>query len=71
RLGKQRISWGVGNWFKPSDILSLSAIDPDDPTAAREGPFAFKVDVPMKLNHLMLYMVPPVSDDAASSSIAS
>ena len=71
RLGKQRISWGVGNWFKPSDVLSLSAIDPDDPTAAREGPFAFKVDVPMKLNHLMVYMVPPISDDAASSSIAS
>jgi len=71
RLGKQRISWGVGNWYKPSDMLSLSAIDPDDPTAAREGPFAFKVDIPMKLNHLMVYMVPPVSTDAASSSIAS
>jgi len=71
RLGKQRISWGVGNWFKPSDVLSLSAIDPDDPTAAREGPFAFKVDVPMKLNHLMVYMVPPISENAASSSIAS
>jgi len=72
RLGKQRISWGVGNWFKPSDVLSLSAIDPDDPTAAREGPFAFKVDVPMKLNHLMVYIVPPISENnAASSSAAS
>jgi len=71
RLGKQRISWGVGYWYKPSDVLSLSAIDPDDPTAARAGPFAFKVDVPMKLNHLMVYMVPPVSGTAGSSSIAS
>lgn len=71
RLGKQRISWGVGYWYKPSDVLSLSAIDPDDPTAARNGPFAFKVDMPMKLNHLMVYMVPPISGVAGSSSIAS
>jgi hypothetical protein len=70
RLGKQRISWGVGYWYKPSDVLSLSAIDPDDPTAAREGPFAFKIDMPMKLNHLMVYMVPPVSGLADSSSMA-
>jgi hypothetical protein len=70
RLGKQRISWGVGYWYKPSDVLSLSAIDPDDPTAARNGPFAFKIDVPMKLNHLMVYMVPPVSGLADSSSMA-
>ncbi len=71
RLGKQRIRWGVGYWYQPSDVLSLSAIDPDAPTAARDGPFAFKVDMPMNLNHLMVYMVPPVSESAASSSIAS
>lgn len=71
RLGKQRISWGVGNWYKPSDVLSLSSIDPDNPTASREGPFAFKVDVPMKLNHLMVYMVPPVTGIADASSLAS
>ena len=70
RLGKQRISWGVGYWYKPSDVLSLSAIDPDNPTAAREGPFAFKVDMPMKLNHAMLYVVPPVNGDAGSFSAA-
>ena len=47
RMGKQRISWGVGNWYKPADVLSLAAIDPDNPTAAREGPYAFKVDTPL------------------------
>jgi len=71
RLGKQRISWGVGYWYKPSDVLSLSAIDPDNPTAAREGPFAFKIDMPMKLNHAMLYVVPPINGDAGSFSAAS
>lgn len=71
RLGKQRISWGVGYWYKPSDVLSLSAIDPDSPTAVREGPFAFKIDVPMKLNHGMIYIVPPLSSNASTSSVAS
>ncbi len=70
RLGKQRISWGVGNWYKPSDMLSLAAINPDDPTAVREGPFAFKIDIPQKLNHAMLYLVPPVSGDAGAFSAA-
>lgn len=70
RLGKQRISWGVGNWYKPSDVLSLAAIDPDNPSAEREGPFAFKIDVPQKLNHAMLYLVPPVSSDPGAFSAA-
>jgi len=51
RMGKQRISWGVGNWYKPADVLSLAAVDPDNPTAAREGPYAFKSGYPFgKLN---------------------
>lgn len=70
RLGKQRISWGVGTWFKPSDVLSLAAIDPDDPTASREGPFAFKADMPIGLNHAMLYLVPPLSGNAGAFSAA-
>lgn len=63
RLGKQRIRWGVGTWFQPSDVLSLAAIDPDDPDAEREGPFAFKTDYPFGLNHATLYLVPPVSGE--------
>jgi len=71
RIGKQRISWGVGNWFKPADVLSLSAIDPDDPGADRDGPFAVKVDVPFGLNHATLYIVPPVdSEDLGQFSAA-
>jgi hypothetical protein len=71
RLGKQNVSWGVGNWYKPADVLSLAAIDPDDPSAAREGPFAFKVDTPFgKLNHATLYMVPPTNGDIGEFSAA-
>jgi hypothetical protein len=71
RMGKQNISWGVGNWYRPADVLSLAAIDPDDPSAAREGPFAFKVDTPFgKLNHATLYMVPPTNGDIGEFSAA-
>lgn len=70
RLGKQRISWGVGNWYKPADVLSLAAIDPDNPTANREGPFAFKADMPFHLNHATLYVVPPVDGDISAVSVA-
>ena len=70
RLGKQRVSWGVGNWYKPADVLSLSAIDPDNPTANREGPFAFKTDMPFGLNHASLYIVPPTDGDPSKFSVA-
>jgi hypothetical protein len=71
RLGKQNVSWGVGNWYRPADVLSLAAINPDDPSAAREGPFAFKVDAPFgKLNHATLYMVPPTNGDIGEFSAA-
>lgn len=63
RLGKQRVRWGVGTWFQPSDVLSLAAIDPDDPDAERAGPFAFKADYPFGLNHATLYLVPPLTGD--------
>jgi len=63
RMGKQRIRWGVGNWYKPADVLSLSAIDPDNPRAEREGPFAFKADMPFGLNHATLYVVPPTDPE--------
>lgn len=68
RLGKQKVSWGVGYWYKPADVLSLAQIDPDDPTADREGPFAFKADMPFgKLNHATLYTVPSTNGDGQFS----
>ena len=69
RLGKQKVSWGVGYWYTPADVLSLAAVDPDDPTADREGPFAFKADMPFgKLDHATLYVVPPTTNSNGSLS---
>ena len=69
RLGKQKVSWGVGYWYTPADVLSLAAVDPDDPTAQREGPFAFKADMPFgKLDHATLYVVPPTTNSDGTFS---
>jgi hypothetical protein len=57
RFGKQYVSWGVGYWYSPADVLSLAQIDPEDPEAKREGPFAFKVDVPFKQNLFTAYVI--------------
>jgi hypothetical protein len=71
RIGKQKVSWGVGYWYKPADVLSLAAIDPDSPTTAVEGPYAVKVDVPFgKLNQATLYVVPPLNGDPTAFSAA-
>lgn len=70
RMGKQRISWGVGTWYQPADVLSLAAIDLDDPSASREGPFAFKVDIPFGLNHSTTYVTPPTAEDDIHVSVA-
>jgi hypothetical protein len=71
RIGKQKVSWGVGYWYKPADVLSLAAINPDSPTTAPEGPYAIKVDAPFgKLNQATLYVVPPLNGDPAAFSAA-
>jgi len=71
RIGKQKVSWGVGNWYKPADVLSLAAINPDSPTTAVEGPYAVKVDAPFgKLNQATLYVVPPLNGDPSAFSAA-
>ena len=42
RVGKQFVQWGRGFFYSPADVLNLTAIDPSDPTAVREGPISFK-----------------------------
>ena len=37
RVGQQVIHWGVGTFFSPADILSLSPINPLQPNLERQG----------------------------------
>ena len=57
RAGKQRAEWGVGYFFSPADVINLGRIDPENPTADREGPIALKVHYPHKSNNYYLYTI--------------
>jgi hypothetical protein len=47
RFGKQTVSWGVGYFFSPADVINMQAIDPENPTAQREGPVTLRLHVPV------------------------
>lgn len=57
RFGKHTIKWGVGYFWSPADVLNLTAIDVEDPTAEREGPVSLKAHYPFGLNNLYLYLI--------------
>ena len=46
RMGQQVIHWGVGYFFSPADIISLTPINPLQPALERQGPLALSVNVP-------------------------
>jgi hypothetical protein len=65
-FGKQPLKWGQGYYFAPAnDILSLSAIDFDNPNADREGPLSLKTQLPLfgSLMNAYLYLVAPEDAD--------
>lgn len=57
KAGKQAAKWGVGYFWSPADIISLTPVDIDDPTAEREGPVAIKTNIAFGLNTLDFYVV--------------
>lgn len=59
RAGKQMVKWGVGYFFQPADIVSLTAVDVNDPTAEREGPLAVKANIPLDIHNLDFYAIVP------------
>ena len=62
RGGKHTVTWGVGYFFSPADIINLERIDPEDPEADREGPVNVKAQLPISTTNLYLYVLPPVRD---------
>jgi hypothetical protein len=46
RFGKHTIKWGTGYFFSPADVLNLTAVDAEDPTAEREGPLSLRIQYP-------------------------
>ena len=57
RGGKHTVAWGVGYFFSPADVINLTAIDPEDPEADREGPVSLRANLPIDYNNLYLYVI--------------
>ncbi len=58
RAGQQVVNWGVGYFFSPADIISLTPIDPLRPDLERPGPLALKINAPFAdVDNLYLYVV--------------
>jgi hypothetical protein len=58
RAGQQVVNWGVGYFFSPADIISLTPIDPLRPDLERAGPLALKINVPFAdVDNMYLYFV--------------
>ena len=71
RFGKSTIEWGVGYFWSPSDVLNLTAIDVEDPTAEREGPVSLKIHYPFDINNAYLYLITENVDEPLDTAIAS
>ena len=57
RFGKHTIKWGVGYFWSPADVLNLTAIDVEDPTADREGPVSLKIHFPFGYHNAYMYFI--------------
>lgn len=57
RVGKSVVNWGVGYFFSPADVISLTPIDPEDPEADREGPVSFRSHLPFDVHNAYFYVV--------------
>ncbi len=55
RAGKQNVSWGVGYFFSPADVISIGRRNPLEPGAELEGPVALKTHYPRGTTNYYLY----------------
>ena len=70
RFGKHTIKWGVGYFWSPTDVLNLSTIDVEDPTADREGPVSLKAQYPFGIHNAYLYMITNINAKPLEVAIA-
>lgn len=70
RGGKHTVAWGVGYFFSPADVLNITAIDPEDPEADREGPVSLRANLPIDYNNLYLYVIADPADAGVQIAVA-
>ena len=61
RFGKHAVKWGTGYFYSPADVINISRIDPQDPTADREGGISLRthIIIPKTQHNIWLYLLPP------------
>ena len=58
RAGQQVVNWGVGYFFSPADIISITPIDPLQPDRERQGPLALRLNAPFaEVDNLYLFII--------------
>jgi len=70
RFGKHTIRWGTGYFWSPADVLNLTAIDTEDPTADREGPVSMKIHVPFSVHNAYLYLIANDGIEPSETAVA-
>ena len=65
RFGKHAVKWGTGYFYSPADVINISRIDPQDPTADREGGISLRthIIIPKTQHNIWLYLLPPGKED--------
>lgn len=65
RFGKHAVKWGTGYFYSPADVINISRIDPQDPTADREGGISLRthIIIPKTQHNIWLYLLPPEQRD--------
>lgn len=60
RFGKHTVKWGTGYFYSPTDVINISRIDPEKPTADREGPVSLRthIVIPNTQYNIWLYLLP-------------
>ena len=60
RFGKHTVKWGTGYFYSPADVINISRIDPEKPTADREGPVSLRthIVIPKTQYNIWLYLLP-------------
>jgi len=65
RFGKHAVKWGTGYFYSPADVINISRIDPQYPTADREGGISLRthIIIPKTQHNIWLYLLPPEQGD--------
>lgn len=60
RFGKHTVKWGTGYFYSPADVINISRINPQKPTADREGPVSLRTHIPIPKTqyNIWLYLLP-------------